>query len=129
MPYDPESATREFHAAYGITPIDIAGDRAGAVGQVIRQATVVSSHTEQLVGALWSLIGDLEAAASDDVVGMDLEAASHSVAGMVSALYELDEVLGLGGGVQAAMARAHRRRMGASVSSPVASGLKVIPVC
>lgn len=108
--YDPMCYAREFDAAYGLAPIDVR-KRERAVTLVTVRAAAISENTEQLTNTLWSLIGDLEGAASDEVLREDLKAVAGSMGEQLLELYATAARLGIGDALYPVVARLHRARM------------------
>lgn len=104
--YDPLVDARELNAAYGLRRLSL-DDRAGAVSLVTQKSAAVAELTEQLMGALWSLLTSLESGADDEVLHEDLVRVVQALAGELHVLYRMADLLGVAG-LYEVMARTHR---------------------
>jgi len=128
---DPMDSAAEFCAAYGIEPVDLR-DRVVAVSVLTQRSAVIAENTKELLGAVWKLLSDLEAGASDEVVLAGFEDASVAFAHAVLELYGDAVLLGLTR-FNEIVERAHAARMSAvsgdAEYKPVrASGLVSLPM-
>lgn len=110
MTYDPVNFADEFDREYGLTKIDL-DKRARAATDVTARAAAISELTERIVGDLWSLLADLEATASDEVVRQDVRQAAASLGALLLELYGTAARLGLGKVIYSVVARLHQARM------------------
>lgn len=125
---DPLDAAAEFNAAYGVARVDLA-DRAATVSILTQRSAVLADGAKQLLGALWRLITDIEAGASDEVALAGWEDAGVVFAHMVLELYGDAAVLGLDKFGEI-VERAHRARMsavGGSYKRAKVTGLVTLP--
>jgi len=91
---EPIGKAAAFHAAYGFESVDVR-KRAQAVSAVTSLAAGCGHHAEVLLGMLWSLLSDLEAAASDEVLLTGCEQVGLALAQMLLELYGAAQLLGI----------------------------------
>lgn len=101
----------EFHDAYGVEPVDVR-ERATAVSITTQRCAALVENTKGVSTALWRLIADLEAGASDEVVLAGFEDSGVALAQMVLELYGVANLLGLTRFAEI-IERAHEARMSA----------------